>query len=65
MLNSTPFYKTENNMLDSLEILDLLYEDIEELDKQLSIPTNNTDRKVAIQSRINYLFDLIIKIKKH
>tara|TARA_R110001606_G_scaffold13408_1_gene58249 strand:+ start:368 stop:526 length:159 start_codon:yes stop_codon:yes gene_type:complete len=52
-------------MLDSLEILDLLYEDIEELDKQLSIPTNNTDRKVAIQSRINYLFDLIIKIKKH
>tara|TARA_R110000744_G_scaffold190181_1_gene309234 strand:- start:164 stop:361 length:198 start_codon:yes stop_codon:yes gene_type:complete len=65
VLNSTPFYKTENNMLDSLEILDLLYEDIEELDKQLSIPTNNTDRKVAIQSRINYLFDLIIKIKKH
>lgn len=51
-------------MLENFEILDILYEDIEELNKNQSMPSNDTDRKLSIQMRINYLFDLIDRIKQ-
>ena len=49
-------------MLENYEILDLIYKEIEEMNECRTItPSEKNDN---IQSTINYLFNLVDKIKK-
>ena len=51
-------------MLNNYEILDLIYKDIQELIDIISLPTKDLDRSLKIQSRIEYLFSLVDRIKQ-
>ena len=62
ILNKVVYLRTSNELKQKkMETLEIIYLSIEEMDA--SLDQANADEKLTIQSKINYAFELIDKIK--